>query len=277
MAYVDLIREARPKMSKSFVRLADFILDSYIQAALMTATELAHEVDVDAATVVRFAQSLGYTGFPKLQNEIKERVRNELLLRPAQAADRNTLPGIVDATLQRLSQSIEQTRRLLDANAVEDLVARIGSARRIIVLPESPARGAAYNLVNLLEQGGFIVTTAQNGVNDLARIVSTSTSQDLLLAIDVAGQAPFIGRALSEAAQRGIQTATIAGAASLQSAQQADVVLAAQSQPDLGTGVVVVDAVVYTLAETLRWQFPERFEGANEAIEAMYARIQVGS
>ena len=69
-------------MSKSFSRLANFILDSHIQAALMTATELAHQVDVDAATVVRFAQRLGYSGFPDLQDEIKARVKQDLLIRP---------------------------------------------------------------------------------------------------------------------------------------------------------------------------------------------------
>ena len=71
VSYEKRIREARPRMSKSFARLAEFILDSYVQSALMTATELAHQVDVDAATVVRFAQMLEYRGFPELQREIK--------------------------------------------------------------------------------------------------------------------------------------------------------------------------------------------------------------
>ena len=66
MSYQERIRLARPKMSKSFSRLADFLLDSYIEASFMTATELAHELELDAATVVRFSQHLGYSGFPEL-------------------------------------------------------------------------------------------------------------------------------------------------------------------------------------------------------------------
>jgi DNA-binding MurR/RpiR family transcriptional regulator len=234
-------------------------------------------VDVDAATVVRFAQMLDYTGFPELQREIKERVKHDLLIRPKEAAEPDSISGVVDATLGRLREAIEQTRMLLDTGVVEELVERIGSARRIIVMPESLGQAAAYTLVNLLEQGGFLVTVAHNGVTDLARTVSAATSEDLLVAIDVAGEAPYIARALREASMLGIPTAAIAGAASLKSAGVADLVLAGQNQPDIGTGIVVADAIVYTLAEALRWQYSDRFQGADEAIGALFDRIKVGS
>lgn len=263
-------------MSKSFVRLADHLLDSYIQAALMTATEIAHQVDVDAATVVRFAQKLGYRGFPELQREIRDKVKRNLLIRPEEAADPESTPGVVDATLKRLGDAIEQARKLLDTDAVDELVGLIGEARRIIIVPESLGQAAAYNLFNLLEQGGFIVTVVQHGVTDLARTVSTASTKDLLLAIDVAGAAPFISRALKAAGDRNIPTAAIVGAASLDSASSAQVVLAAQNQPAIGIGIVVVDAIVYALAEALRWRFGERFGGTDEAIEKMYDRIHIG-
>ncbi|MCH7480707.1 MAG: hypothetical protein IIC79_04860, partial [Chloroflexi bacterium] len=105
---------------------------------------------------------------------------------------------------------------------------------------------------------------------------SAATEDDLLVAIDVTGETPFIARALREASRRGIPTAAIAGAASLESAGVADLVLAGQNQPDIGTGIVVADAIVYTLAEALRWQYAERFQGADEAIGALFERIKVG-
>jgi DNA-binding MurR/RpiR family transcriptional regulator len=276
MTYEERIREARPRMSKSFARLADYILDSYVQAALMTATELAHKVDIDAATVVRFAQRLDYSGFPELQDEIKERVKQDLLIRPEQAADQDSIAGVVSATMHRLHEAIEQARLLLDADAVGELVQAIGKARRIIIAPEGLGQAAAYNLVTLLDQGGFMVAQTQPAVTDLARTVSSAAKDDLLLAIDVAGDAPFIARALAEANSLGIPTAAIVGAASHQSANVANVVLAAQNQPDIGIGIVVVDAIVYTLAEALRWQYQERFVGADEAIGAIFERIQLG-
>jgi DNA-binding MurR/RpiR family transcriptional regulator len=67
MLYEERIRQERVNMSKSFAKLADFLLDSYVEAAFMTASELAHVLNLDAATVVRFSQQLGYNGFPELQ------------------------------------------------------------------------------------------------------------------------------------------------------------------------------------------------------------------
>ncbi|MEK6221714.1 MAG: MurR/RpiR family transcriptional regulator [Chloroflexota bacterium] len=277
MSYENRIRENRLDMSKSFSRLADYILDSYIQAALMTATELAHQVDVDAATVVRFAQKLGYRGFPELQSEIKDRVKQDLLIRPEQAEDADSVPGVVSKTMHSLLNAIEQARMLLDGGQVADLVKQLGKARRIIIMPESLGQAAAYNLVNLLEQGGFIVTVAQPGVTDLARTVATITKDDLLLAIDVSGDAPFIARAIAAAKAKGVATAAIVGAASHQTAVEANVVLAAQNQKDIGIGIVVVDAITYTLAEALRWQYADKFAGADEALEELFERIQVGN
>jgi len=78
MSYEEKIRQEAPKMSRSFIHLADFLLNSYIDASLMTANEIATILNLDAATVVRFAQSLGYSGFPQLQREIQDRVKRDL-------------------------------------------------------------------------------------------------------------------------------------------------------------------------------------------------------
>jgi hypothetical protein len=74
----------------------------------------------------------------------------------------------------------------------------------------------------------------------------------------------------------GIPTAAIVGAASYESASMADVVLAAPTQPSIGLGVIVVDAIVYTLGEALRWQYQERFVGFDQTIEKLFERIQTG-
>jgi DNA-binding MurR/RpiR family transcriptional regulator len=277
MSYENRIRESRHKMSKSFSRLADYILDNYVQAALMTATELAHQVDVDAATVVRFAQRLEYSGFPELQDEIKNKVKQDLLFKPEQAATPDTFAAVVDNTMQRMKDSIEQARMLLDIDELDRIVEEIGKARRIIIVSDGLGQVAAYNLLNLLEQGGFLVSVAQSGVVDLARTVSTVSKDDLILAIDVAGAAPYLPRALAEASVIGISTAAIVGAASHKSAVEADVAIAAQNQEVIGLSVILVDVIVYALAEALKWKYGERFSGADKFIEELFERIQMGA
>ena len=72
------IQEKYDDLTPSFRKLADFMLQNQLDAAFMTATELADRLGVDAATVVRFAQELGYSGFRELSKEIQEIVRSEL-------------------------------------------------------------------------------------------------------------------------------------------------------------------------------------------------------
>jgi DNA-binding MurR/RpiR family transcriptional regulator len=276
MSYEERIRNERPNMSKSFARLADFLLDSYVQSAFMTASELAHELDLDAATVVRFAQHLGYKGFPQLQREIRERVMGDLLVKPEEAKVAESVPGVVANAMSELSFALEQTRISLDTEAVAKLVEKIGDARRIVILSENPAQAAAYNLVHFLEQGGFPIYIARSGVADLARTVHTATAQDLILALEVSGQAPYIAGALEEARKKGQPTAAILGAASLASARAAEVVLAARAHPSLGVGIVSIEAIIYALAQALRWRFADRFAGAEQAIAELSDKIQHG-
>jgi DNA-binding MurR/RpiR family transcriptional regulator len=261
-------------MSKSFAKLADFLLDSYVEASFMTASELAHALNLDAATVVRFSQHLGYKGFPQLQREIRQRVKTDLLIRPQQAAVPDSIAGVISAAMQELFRDLDQTRISLDSASVARLVDKIDQVRRIVILAEAPAQPAAYNLVYFLEQGGFQTTIARAGVADLAQTVHTATSQDLLLAVDVAGQNPYIARALKEAQAKGVPTAALVGSASLASARYADVVLEAQARHSVGIGMVVIIALIYALAEALRWRFADRFAGAEQAITDLSRRIQ---
>ncbi|MFC2053215.1 MurR/RpiR family transcriptional regulator [Chloroflexota bacterium] len=274
MTYEERIRTARSDMSKSFAKLADFLLDSYVEAAFMTASELAHTLDLDAATVVRFSQSLNYTGYPDLQREIRARVKAELLIRPQEASDPQSVTGIAFDAMNEVSLALERTRNSLDIDALIGLVEQIGAARRIVVLAEGPTQPTAYSFVLYLEQGGFPVYIARSGIADLARTVNISTPQDLLLAMEVAGQAPYIARALKEAQLKNIPTAAIVGAASLASARFANITLSAQAHPGIGIGIVSLEAVVYALSQVLRWRFADRYTGSEQAVTKYVKQIQ---
>jgi DNA-binding MurR/RpiR family transcriptional regulator len=274
MTYEERIRRDRPAMSKSFAKLADFLLDSYIKASFMTASELAHALNLDAATVVRFSQALGYKGYPELLREIRDKVRRNLLYQPQNPQEPNSLIGVVSSAIENLDQELDQMRLMLDIDTLEKLVNAIDKARRIILLVESPAQPAAYNLVYFLEQGGFPVYIARPGIIDFARTVHNASQQDLLIAIDVTGQSPFIARSLAEAKLLNIPTAAIVGAASLPTARSAGMVLSASEHPSSTSGMIVISAIIYILVEALHWAFSQRFSGAEQAIHDLATRIQ---
>ncbi len=126
-------------------------------------------------------------------------------------------------------------------------------------MAEGPAQPTAYSLLLTMEQGGFPGFIARSGIADLARTVNTANAHDLLLAMEIAGQSPYIARAMGEAQAKGIPTAAIVASASLASARFADYVLTAQSHPSIGVGIVLLEAIVYSLSQVLHYPFRRPF------------------
>jgi DNA-binding MurR/RpiR family transcriptional regulator len=274
MTYEERIRAAYPSFSKSFVRLADFILDSYLEAAFMTATELGHAVNVDATTVVRFSQQLGYAGYPELLREIRDKIKSQLLAQPQNATNADSIEGVLQSAMKELDSLFEQTRKLLEPEKIYKLLDYVQRAEKVILIPDTHARPAAYTLRNIFERGRFQVSQSETGAMDLARTLRNADSNTLLIALETGAESSHIAAALREARESGIHTAAILGAASLPCAQTAELVLFAHSQPTLEMGVMLLNAIAYAVGHALRWRFPERYNGADQKVDDLVARIQ---
>ncbi len=66
------------RLSKGQKLIAQYIVKNYDKVAFMTASKLSEEVGVSESTVVRFANALGYSGYPKLQDAMQELIKNKL-------------------------------------------------------------------------------------------------------------------------------------------------------------------------------------------------------
>jgi DNA-binding MurR/RpiR family transcriptional regulator len=273
MTFEDRIRESYPDFSKSFARLADYILESYIEVAFMTATELGHAIDVDATTVVRFSQRLGYTGYPEFQRDIRNRVKSHLVIQNSRA-QKNTTAEVVKTALQELRTIIGQAYLMLDVDTIDRMVDKIGSSHKVVILYESLAEPTTYTLASLLEQGGFYVSTVQSNLADLARTVQVVNANDLLLSIEIVGDSPFTTPALLIAQSRGVSTAAIVGSPAIETARTLELVLSPQAQPTVELRMMLVNALVYAVCQALRWCFPERFAGKDQGIEELTSLIQ---
>jgi DNA-binding MurR/RpiR family transcriptional regulator len=256
--YAERIRESRPRLSKSFQRLADYILDSYVQAALLTASELAHEVDVDAATVVRFAQTLDYSGFPELQDEIRGRVLGDLLLRQGEEPKADSLRGLADRAFKELGDAIERARRLMDPAPVEALLAALGKAKRVFIISDSEAAASAGEMERHLQAVGILGLRLAAEESALARQLALANDSDLFLVIDLQDETPLLSAAMAQAKTTGLTTAAIVGGASFEAARKADVVLEVQRQEQNEAMGLVLGALIHALGRALRWRFAER-------------------
>ncbi len=224
MSYEDRIREALPQLSPSLRRLAGFLLDSYIEVSFLTATELAHTLDLDPATVVRFSQRIGYPGYPELQREIREKVRGQFLSPPP--PEPSTPAAAADAALQEAVQHLEMVRRGFPKEEAERLLKLVDQSERIWIAADGAARPAAETLSLGLEQAGYAVRFVDSNPSDLARALAIAEPNHLLLCLAADDEPPYVARGLAAARDAGLATAAILASPSLEAGRQADIVLA---------------------------------------------------
>ena len=91
------IRQRFEEFSRSQKDVGQYIVDHLDEAAFHTAEELARRANTSSSTVVRFAQALGFEGFPELQASARDEYRR------ATPAARSTPPP-------RRSRSSRSTR-----------------------------------------------------------------------------------------------------------------------------------------------------------------------
>ena len=68
--------EIEPHLPKRLRQAAAYALEHPDEFALGTASALARNAEVQASTLVRFAQTLGFAGFSELQELFRSRLRN---------------------------------------------------------------------------------------------------------------------------------------------------------------------------------------------------------
>lgn len=129
------MEEKMPQFSKSQKLIAGFILDHYEKAAYMTALKLGNAVNVSESTVVRFAISMGYEGYPQLQRSLQSHIKNRLTSLQRMDVTRSRI-GDENPVAAVLNQDVDKIRRTLDTvdrESFDKAVSAIINARRIYI------------------------------------------------------------------------------------------------------------------------------------------------
>ena len=124
----DMLRDGFDGFSRSQKAIARYIIDHLEEVGYLSAEELGQKGNTSSSTVVRFAQSLGFTGYPELQKAARDEYRLGATARPVVHED-------------QLGFSIEEdvlTRSLkTDALSLEETISKnswSGSTKAVVAL-----------------------------------------------------------------------------------------------------------------------------------------------
>lgn len=130
------IQSQYTRFSKGQKLIAQYILKNYDKVAFMTACKLGEAVGVSESTVVRFANALGYSGYPKLQDALQEVIKNKLttVQRVDMVKEFNDDSAILKKIVKSDIDNIKDTLDEIDEKAFEEAANRILKAKRIYIV-----------------------------------------------------------------------------------------------------------------------------------------------
>ncbi len=210
--YREKIREYYDHLSRSYRKVADYIMSNYYDVAFMTAAQLAYAVGVDTTTVVRFSQRLGYNGYPDLLQDVREQVKSEIY------AAYEPKPLAPDDPAGVFKDRIEQERQNLQQMLVQnppdhlDAVARlIESIERVVVVGEGYAEAVAEMVAQQFRHRGIRADYLPNDAVKKAATLMTLDSNVLVIGISATAYGRDVARAMEFARARGAKTLGIIG------------------------------------------------------------------
>ena len=136
MDLLAVIERNMPGFSKGQKLIGRFITQHYDKAAFMTAAKLGDTVGVSESTVVRFATEVGFEGYPQLQKNLQEIIRNRLTTVQRMDIINEQIAGsdVLTRVLALDSEKIRRTMEEADRNAFDQAVEAIVGAREVYIL-----------------------------------------------------------------------------------------------------------------------------------------------
>ena len=213
-------------------RLGHYLQNDSTALLHSNVNDLAQAVGVSNSTVVRFAKSLGYKGFPEFKREIQKEMRRKL-----RAADRMEetfaqLGGGENILAKLITRDIQLLQETLQAVSYPDFhkaVELILGARKVFLIGLNASMALAYllhfRLVRVKKDTHWIFLT---GGTSLLEQLAFMESADVLISIDFLQVPREIQTALQHAKKMGVPILGITDFPSSPIAKAADVCLYAK-------------------------------------------------
>ncbi|HDL6965099.1 TPA: MurR/RpiR family transcriptional regulator [Yersinia enterocolitica] len=247
------IRQLYPTLAQNDRKLADFLLTNPEQAHHLSSQKLAQQTGVSQSAVVKFAQKLGYKGFPALKQAL-----SEIVAAPEQAVTLHNQILSTDSLKtvgeKLLAEKAAALRATLDINSEQRLTKALDmlrSARRVILTGLGASGLVAKDLAYKLLKIG-VMAVSETDMHAQLAAVQALDSRDLLLAISFSGERREINLAAEEAQRCGAKVLALTSFTPNSLQQRADHCLYTISEePAIRSAAISSSTAQYALTDLL--------------------------
>lgn len=246
-----------PNLTKSEQKLATFLLSNYDHAAFLNATDLAEQLQVSPATIVRFARSIGFKSFPELKRVLQEIFRHKNTpstrlqhkLQDLKSGGGHILTKVVDMEVQYLSEVPHDINTADFDRAVKLLL----KGKRIFVFGTGPSRILAELFELRLSRFGLPVIGLTAPGRDLLDRLVLLKREDAMLITGFQRLTGELVAVLGHAHKLGCQTVFLTDVLAPSFKDKADVILAARRGPvstfhSLTVPMAILNAMILAIA-----------------------------
>ena len=177
---------SQASLSTSRKKLLRLILENPEDTFFLSSRELAKRYNVDAATIVRTIQALGYGRFAEFAADLRThfitRITPYTLLKAA-SREKRTLNDRIQNSLELDLRNLRNLQSTVDPKRIIALSKLVKRARRILVIGIDLAASLSWHLSYGLMSLGFAAEGPVGGTGNIQKRVRSLSSKDLLIAI----------------------------------------------------------------------------------------------
>jgi DNA-binding MurR/RpiR family transcriptional regulator len=206
LGFRTVLEQKQLKLTTSEERVASTLLTAPQECLILSAAQLAERASVHESTVIRFAQKLGYEGYPELRADLAVDVQRKSDMH-SQRWIKAVEPYGLSALVQEQLEVIAQLPNHVSQESVDAATKALLTAHRVFIYGVGVTRFLVEFMDRKLRRMGFEVVDMRRGGKELADDLATFRSNDVLLA--------FAFESQREEASRLIHLTRINGATSI--------------------------------------------------------------
>jgi len=178
--------DARSQLNARRQRLVRAILDSADETCFLSSREMAKRFHIDATTILRTANVLGYGSFAEFSADLRQhfvsRINPYTVLKAA-TKEKRSVADHIDHSLEKAIDNLNKLKSELDRQPVISLAKLIKRSRHVVVVGLDFAASLSYYLAYGLLALGFDAEAPIGSSGNLQYKIEVLTSRDLLVAI----------------------------------------------------------------------------------------------
>jgi len=182
----DLLREGFDSFSRSQKAIARFIIDHLEEVGYLSAEELGEKGNTSSSTVVRFAQSLGFAGYPELQKAARDEYRLGATARPAMHEDQMGFSIEEDLLTRSLRTDVLSLEETISKNTMERFNRAVNALSRtgqVLAVGLHEASVVVEHAAYVLELLGIPCVAVTDGSESNVARLTRMGEGDVLLAV----------------------------------------------------------------------------------------------